>query len=304
MSDTKIYMGVEAGDASLKVALLDGAERRVIKTAVLDTETSPLDDVYAFESVVQSWLEYCDIDSIEAVSVSIPAFRSIVRQVFVPPEAAKNMDDYIQWYVSLITNADASAYIIDYKVLCGEDSLGYTVMLIAVREQWVDNLRKGFRSKMLAPKAMDVDVLSIMNLMDYAENPAELTCVVKADYAGVTLLWLTKDNLQALRCVSTLSLVNKSQEEAYQFLVSGIAEQIRVAQSENAAIVTKQIRLCGDMASDQLFVEGLRKKLSECQVVLMDSFSNLRLPTEAEDAAAVLSCTGAIGAALNVMEGV
>ncbi|SHK78747.1 type IV pilus biogenesis protein PilM [Fibrobacter sp. UWH4] len=304
MSDTKIYMGVEVGDANLKVALVDGTERRVLKTAVLDTETSPLDDVYAFESAVQNWLEYCQIESVDAVSVSIPAFRSIVRQVFVPPEAAKNMDDYIKWYVSLITNAEASAYIIDYQILSGEESLGFTVMLIAVREKWVDNLRKGFRSKMLAPKAMDVDVLSIMNLVDFAENVTELTCVVKADYAGVTLLWLTKDNLQALRCVSTLSLVNKTQEEAYQFLVSGIAEQIRVAQEENAAIVTKQIRLCGDMANDMMFVEELRQKLSDCQVIPMDSFSNLRLPTEAEDSAAVLSCAGAIGAALNVMEGV
>ena len=304
MSDTKIYMGVEVGDANLKVALVDRTERRVLKTAVVDTETSPLDDVYTFESAVQNWLEYCQIESVDAVSVSIPAFRSIVRQVFVPPEAAKNMDDYIKWYVSLITNAEASAYIIDYQILSGEESLGFTVMLIAVREKWVDNLRKGFRSKMLAPKAMDVDVLSIMNLVDFAENVTELTCVVKADYAGVTLLWLTKDNLQALRCVSTLSLVNKTPEEAYQFLVSGIAEQIRVAQEENAAIVTKQIRLCGDMANDIMFVEGLRQKLSDCQVIPMDSFSNLRLPTEAEDSAAVLSCAGAIGAALNVMEGV
>ena len=304
MSDTKIYMGVEVGDANLKVALVDGTERRVLKTAVLDTETSPLDDVYAFESAVQNWLEYCQIESVDAVSVSIPAFRSIVRQVFVPPEAAKNMDDYIKWYVSLITNAEANAYIIDYQILSGEESLGFTVMLIAVREKWVDNLRKGFRSKMLAPKAMDVDVLSIMNLVDFAEDVTELTCVVKADYAGVTLLWLTKDNLQALRCVSTLSLVNKTPEEAYQFLVSGIVEQIRVAQEENAAIVTKQIRLCGDMANDMMFVEGLRQKLSDCQVIPMDSFSNLRLPTEAEDSAAVLSCAGAIGAALNVMEGV
>ena len=304
MSDTKIYMGVEVGDANLKVALVERTERRVLKTAVLDTETSPLDDVYAFESAVQNWLEYCQIESVDAVSVSIPAFRSIVRQVFVPPEAAKNMDDYIKWYVSLITNAEASAYIIDYQILSGEESLGFTVMLIAVREKWVDNLRKGFRSKMLAPKAMDVDVLSIMNLVDFAENVTELTCVVKADYAGVTLLWLTKDNLQALRCVSTLSLVNKTPEEAYQFLVSGIAEQICVAQEENAAIVTKQIRLCGDMANDIMFVEGLRQKLSDWQVIPMDSFSNLRLPTEAEDSAAVLSCAGAIGAALNVMEGV
>ena len=304
MSDTKIYMGIEAGDASLKVALLDATERRVLKTAVLDTETAPLDDVYAFETALQGWMECNQIESVDAVSVAIPAFRSIVRQIFVPAEAAKNVDDYVKWYVSLITNADANAYIIDYKIMSGDSSLGYTIMLIAVREQWVDNLRKGFRSKMLAPKAMDVDVLSLMNLMDFAENVSELTCIVKADYAGVTLLWLTKDNLHALRCVSTLSLVNNTKEEAYQILAKEIAEQIAIAQQENAAVVTKTVRLCGEMASDMQFVEGVRAKLPECQLSLMDSFSNLRLPTEEEDSAAVLSCAGAIGAALNVMEGV
>lgn len=304
MSDTKIYMGIEAADASLKVALLDAAERRVLKTAVLETETSPLDDVYSFETVLQGWLDYCQIDSVEAVAVSIPAFRSIVRQVYVPAEASKNMNDYLRWYVSLITNADANEYVIDYQTLFGEDSLGYTVMLVAVRQQWVDNLRKGFRNKMLAPKALDVDVVSLMNLMDYAENLTELECVVKADYAGVTLVWLTKDNLQALRCVSTLPLVNKTKEEAYQILADGIAEQIAQAQAENASVVTKTIHLCGDMAGDLSFVENLRQTLTDCQIVPMDSFSNMRLPIEAEDSAAVLSCAGAIGAALNVMEGV
>ncbi|WP_407457637.1 hypothetical protein [Fibrobacter sp.] len=303
MSDTKIYMGIEVGDASLKVALLDATERRVLKTAVLDTETAPLDDVYAFETVLQGWMDFNQIESVDSVSVAIPAFRSVIRQIYVPAEATKNIGDYVRWYVSLITNAKPEEYIIDYKILSGEESLGYTVMLIAVREQWVDNLRKGFRNKMLAPKAMDVDVLSIMNLLDYAENITELTCVVKADYAGVTLLWQTKDNLSALRCVSTLSLVNKTKEEAYQILADSIAEQVQLAQSENAAIVTKSIQLCGEMANDLAFVSALREKMPECSLTPMDSFSNLRLPTEADDAAVVLSCVGAIGAALNV-EGV
>ena len=274
MSDTKIYMGIETGDASLKVALLDAAERRVLKTAVLETETAPLDDVYAFETVLQGWMDFNQIESVDAVSVAIPAFRSIVRQIFVPAEATKNVDDYVKWYVSLITNADANAYIIDYKIMSGDPELGYTIMLIAVREQWVDNF------------------------------VSELTCIVKADYAGVTLLWLTKDNLHALRCVSTLSLVNNTKEEAYQILAREIAEQISIAQQENASVSTKAIRLCGEMASDMLFVEDVRAKLSDYQLSLMDSFSNLRLPIEEEDSAAVLSCAGAIGAALNVMEGV
>jgi len=304
MSDTKLYLGIEVADASLKVALLDGTERRVLKTAILETETSPLVDVYAFEAVLQEWMKFINVENVDAVSVSIPAFRSIIRQVFVPAEASKNLDDYLKWYVSLITNADDGVYVIDYQIMKGDDSLGYTVMLIAVRREWVDNLRKGFRNKSLTPKSLDVDVLSLMNLMDFAEHVAELECVVKADYAGVTMVWLTKDNLQAMRCVSTLNLVNKSREEAYQILADGIAEQMRLAQEENAAIVAKTVNLCGEMASDLAFVETLRQKLSDSQLVLMDSFSNLRLPVDAEDAAAVLCCSGAIGAALNVMEGV
>lgn len=304
MSDKKLYMGVEVGDASLKVAVFDAEERRVLKTAILETETSPLDDVFAFESVLEGWMEFSKIEAVEAVSVTVPAFRSIVRQVFVPPEASKNLDEYLHWYVSLITNAEAGSYIVDYQVLGGSDSLGLTVMLIAVRQQWVDNMRKGFRNKALTPKSLDVDVLSVMNLMDFAENMTELECVVKADYAGVTLLWITKDNLQALRCVSTLALVNKTKEEAYQILVDGIAEQIKIAQDENASIVTKQLNLCGEMSGDPMFMELLRQKLPECQLSLLDSFSNIRLPVEAEDAAAVLSCTGAIGAALYALEGV
>ena len=77
MSDTKLYLGIEAGDASLKVALLDAAEKRVLKTAVLNTETSPLDDVFSFESALQDWVDENQIENIRAISVTIPAFRSI-----------------------------------------------------------------------------------------------------------------------------------------------------------------------------------------------------------------------------------
>ena len=152
MSDTKIFMGIEVGDASLKVALLDSAERRVLKTAVLETETSPIDDIYTFETVLQTWMDSIQLEGVEAISVAIPAFRSVIRQVYVPAEAATHLDEYLHWYLDLITNAEKGAYVIDYKVLSGSNSLGLTVLLIAVRRQWVDALRKGFRSKALAPK--------------------------------------------------------------------------------------------------------------------------------------------------------
>ena len=208
MSDTKIFMGIEVGDASLKVALLDSAERRVLKTAVLETETSPIDDIYTFETVLQTWMDSIQLEGVEAISVAIPAFRSVIRQVYVPAEAATHLEEYLHWYLDLITNAEKGAYVIDYKVLSGSASLGLTVLLIAVRRQWVDALRKGFRSKALAPKAMEVDVLSLLNLMDVAEGIKDLQCVIKADYMGVTMMWLSKDNLQGLRCVSGSSVRN------------------------------------------------------------------------------------------------
>ena len=287
MSDTKLYLGIEVGDVSLKVALLDGAEKRVLKTAVLQTETSPIDDIYTFETVLQGWMDECHLEEIEAISVTVPAFRSIVRQVFVPAEAVANIDDYVQWYLGLITNGDKGSYIIDYKILGGDSSVGQTVLLIAVRREWVDALRKGFRSKNLVPKGMEVDVLSLMNLMDVAEGvKKELECVIKADYFGVTLLWLR---------------IN----EAVGILADGIVEQMKLAREQNAVPEVKQVHLCGEMAMEPLFVQKLREKFADsCQIALMDSFSKLRLPVDEADSAAVLNCAGAIGTALGVMEGV
>jgi len=302
MSDTKFYLGIEVGDASLKVALLDSVERRVLRTAILQTGTSPLDDVYTFESVLQGWLDTIQVDTVEATSVAIPAFRSIIRQVYVPAEACANREDYLEWYLGLITNAEKGSYIMDSQVLCGDNTVGETVLLIAVRREWVDGLRKGFRSKMLAPKAMEVDVLSLMNLMDSAERIDGLECVIKADFAGVTLMWVSKDRLQDLRCVSTLSLVDKSAEDAYGFLARGIREQIDLAKEDNVSFDVNQIHLCGELATDPLFMRNLQEAIPEYQISLMDSFSNLRLPVEEEDSAAVLSCSGAIGAALNLLE--
>ena len=305
MSDTKLYLGIEVGDVSLKLALLDAAERRVLKTAVLQTETSPIDDIYTFETVLQGWMDENQLEEVEAISVTVPAFRSIVRQVFVPAEAVANIDEYIQWYLELITNGEKGSYIVDYKVLSGDASVGQTVLLIAVRREWAEALRKGFRSKSLVPKGMEVDVLSLMNLMDVAEGIKEQECVIKADYFGVTLLWLSKDHLHALRCVSTLSLVNASMEEAAVILADGICEQMKLAKEENGVSDVKEVHICGEMAMEPLFVEKLREKLDNgCQLTLMDSFSNLRLPVDEADSAAVLTCTGAIGTALGMMEGV
>ena len=56
MDDTKLHLGIEAGDVRLKVALYNPAEKKVVKTAVLNTESNLLDDVPSFEAILQSWL--------------------------------------------------------------------------------------------------------------------------------------------------------------------------------------------------------------------------------------------------------
>ena len=303
MSDTKLYLGIEVGDVSLKVALLDGAEKRVLKTAVLQTETSPIDDIYTFETVLQGWMDECQLEEVEAISVTVPAFRSIVRQVFVPAEAVANIDDYVQWYLGLITNGDKGSYIIDYKILGGDSSVGQTVLLIAVRREWVDALRKGFRSKSLVPKGMEVDVLSLMNVMDVGEKIKDAVCVVKADFAGVTLAWMRRDELLALRCVSTLSMVGKTEDMAYPILANEIVEQMKLVQTENAVNGVTDVRLCGEMASDEQFVNTLTGKLGGYQVSLMTGLSQLPCD-ESVNPVDMICCIGAVGAALNQMEGV
>lgn len=304
MSDTKNYMGIELGATSLKIALLDPAEKRVLKTAAIPMPTNPMNDIYTLEASLQQWMEDNEIEGVEAVSVTVPAIHSVIRQVYVPAEAATRMNEYLQWYLGMVTNADKDAYIVDYQVLGGSDSVGYTVLLMAVRRPWVDGLRKGFRMKALTPKSMEVDVLSLMNLMDAAENIQQLECIIKADYIGVVLMWMTKDNLQGLRCVSTLPLVDKSAEEAFNMLADEIIHQMQLAKAENAVLDVNHLHLCGELALSQEFVEALRAKASDYQLILMDSFTNLRLPVEEVDAENVLVCTGAIGAALNLAEGV
>ena len=38
MSETKLYLGIEVSDTSMKVALVDASAKKVLKAAVLPTE--------------------------------------------------------------------------------------------------------------------------------------------------------------------------------------------------------------------------------------------------------------------------
>ena len=303
MSDSKLYLGVEVGDHYMKVALVDSSAKKVVKVAVLPVECNPIYDIFLFESTLQLWIDENQIKDVAATSVTIPAKMSIIRKVYVPPEAAANKGQYLKWYMELFTNADAEAYIVDSKTLSGDDTLGYNELVMAVRKEWVDALRKGFRSRVLAPKSLEVDVLSLMNVMDVGEKIKDAVCVVKADFDGVTIAWMRRDELLALRGVSTLSMVGKTADDAYPILADEIVEQMKLVETENAIKGVKDVRLCGEMASEDTFVEHLMGQLGDYNVSLLKSLS--QLPSdESVDPINLVYCIGAVGAALNQMEGV
>ncbi len=303
MSDSKLYLGVEVGDHYMKVALVDASAKKIVKVAVLPVECNPIYDIFLFESTLQLWIDENEIKDIVATSVTVPAKMSIIRKVYVPQEAVANKAQYLKWYMELFTNADVDAYIVDSKTLSGDDSLGYNELVMAVRKEWVDALRKGFRSRMLAPKSLEVDVLSLMNVMDVGEKIKDAVCVVKADFDGVTLAWMRRDELLALRCVSTLSMVGKTADAAYPILADEIVEQMKLAESENAINGVIDVRLCGEMATEDSFVDFLIQKLSGYNVSLIKSFSQLQ-SDRSVDPINMIYCVGAVGAALNQMEGV
>ena len=139
--------------------------------------------------------------------------------------------------------------------------------------------------------------------MDVGEKIKDAVCVVKADFTGVTLAWMRRDELLALRCVSTLSMVGKTEEMAYPILANEIVEQMKLVQSENSVNGVTDVRLCGEMASNEQFVNILMDKLSDYKVSLMTNLSQLPCD-ESVNPVDMICCVGAVGAALNQMEGV
>lgn len=297
MDDTNLHLGIEAGEVLLKVALYDPREKKVVKTAILDTETNPLDDVSSFEAALEAWLSADGNVEIGSVGLTVSSFRAIVREIFVPPEA-KDVREYVEWYLGTLVNADVDEYVLDFVSIGGSAEFGRTVLMIALRKVWVNSVRKGFRNKQLAPKILEVDALSLMNLLEAGSGlDKNVKCVVKADVSGVMLLWAAKDDLKALRCVSTFELAGKAREEAYSELANEVRQQVESV-SELNGISVDQYLLCGELATDILFVEQLRKALDEKPILPMDSFAGIRLPTDEESAHHVLACAGAIGVAL------
>lgn len=297
MSDTKLHLGLDAGELSLKVVLYDAENKAVVKAASLDTPIPPLNDVATFETVLQEWLTANSIEDVASISLTTSSFRAVVKQLVVPA-GTENVDEYLSWYLSTLVNDSPKRYFLDYQYLYEDKELGSTVLMVALRNEWVDAARKGFRNKKLAPQLMNVDVISMMNLLEVAEeNPDELRCVVKADIAGVSIMWIAKDNLHCLRGVSTIELVGREQVDAYQILSHGIAKQIAEAKEMNN-VSTSKVYVCGDVSTDQLFLDVLKAHLADYEIEVIKSFSKITLPEDSDAASAMPLCIGALGAAV------
>lgn len=302
MSDTKLHLGLEAGELSLKVVLFDAENKAIVKAASLDMPVPPLNDIATLETTLQGWLTENSIEEVASISLAASSFRAVVKQIVVPPEV-KEIHDYLVWYLSTLINEAPKHYFLDYQVLSEDKEIGTTVLFIALRNEWVDAARKGFRNKKLAPQLMIVDVVSMMNLAEVAsETPDGLRCVVKADIAGVSLMWISKDNLRCLRGVSTIDLVGRDQIEAYQILSLGIQEQLNKVK-EDCGIETPKFFLCGDVSTDATFSAILRAVLKDTEIVLMDSLPYIKLPADADQAALLPLCVGALGAAVQAAAG-
>src|SRR5690554_817114 len=299
MSDMKLQLGIEIGDAALKLALFDPEAKKVLNTAYLATEVSPLDDIYTFESVLQAWLDQHGYDSVDTITLTLSVFRGVFRQIYIPPEASSNIKEYLTWKLNLLTGLKPDTFYFDYHVLRGDKIVGFTVVLIAVRRVWVDAVRKGFRSKKISPQIFELDVVSIFNLLkqDGVFIEDEVQAVIKVDVAGVVLMFFSQDDIKAIRSVSTLELVGKSKDDAFNLLSQRILEQVNLAASENGAHV-KTLTLCGELLNDPSFFEIFKSKFDSYELKLLDFFNNIRLPVDEESVSSILSCVGAIGASL------
>ena len=303
MSDTTLHLGIDAGELSLKVVLYDAEEKAVVKMASLDVPVSPLNDISTLETTIQNWLNETDIHDLASVSLTVSAFRAIVEQIFVPPEVP-DLDEYLKWFLSTRINDNVSHYLLDYQKVQGSKELGWTILFMALRSELVYVVRKGFKNKKLIPQLMNIDVLALLNLVELGyEDSNSKRCIVKADVSGVSVVWLSKDNLILYRGISTLDLVGKNQTEAYQLLSKNIAACIQNV-SKEFNIKTEAIELCGDIATDSLFFETLQMTLPGNPVQLLNALPKIKLNVDEAEASYLPLCAGALGVALQAAEGV
>lgn len=296
MAKTQLNLGIETGDASLKLALFDTKAKKVLRTDVVMLSSHPLDDVAVYEVALSEWLRQNGSPKLESISLALPAGSGVIRDVRIPPDA-DDADAYIRWELSTVLSTSLDGYYLDYELFPDRKKpLGAVVA--AYRRNWIDSLRTGLRKKELMPTVVEPDVFSLFNLLEMGEGMgSDIHCVVKADRAGILVAWGNTRGPSTVRWCPTGALGIDPDSVVYPLLADALVQVLGDGFSiHNGA--KPEVRLCGELSVESGFYEALRSACQNYELVLWDSFLKIPLAADGNFPRTVLLCTGAIGAAL------
>lgn len=297
MAKAKISLGIEVGDSSLKLVLLDRAAKKVLRMGVVTTEAHPLREVHFLEKTIADWVSGYENDPSLSIALSLPARLGVVRLVDIPRDV-KDITEYVNWEFDTCVNNARSDYYLDYQI--GKTSKRKIAMVAGVRKVWLESLRKGFDQRQLLPSVVEIDAYSLQNLMECLYGFKKLQCAVKVDTTGVIALWAKDSCLLSLRWVSVSSLSRMGREEAFAQLTQELTEEMhrgfdQVGLEDASGQV---VHLCGDLSVEEDFVAALRKSSPDFLYHLLDSFGGFQLDPDGAPLEMAPLCAGAIGAAL------
>lgn len=304
MGIPKITLGIEVGDSSLKLALHDRSQKKILRTGVVPTASHPLREVELLERTIVEWLEPFPQVNANAITLSIPARLGIVRLVDIPADI-KEIREYVEWEFETCINAQRSEFWMDFHVVPGRSKGSRVAVVGGVRKIWLETLRKGFVRRDLIPAVVELDAFSLMNLLEQGSGVKKgLVCAIKVDTTGVIIAWGQSGVLHALRWVSVSALSTMSRLEAFDALAKDMTKELHqgFAQLGVEQAAGQIVYLCGDLSIENDFVSALRKSSPDFLYHLLDSFPALKLDPQLAPEAMAPLCATAIGASFRYRE--
>ena len=197
--DKKSLFGLDLGSSSIKVAEL--AQKRsgyILKSfgAVgLPADTIVDGEVLNHTAVVDSIKHLTSELSISATDVctSIAGLSLILKHITIPMVPAREMEDQVYWEAEQYVPFDLSEISMDYEVLIPETVEGKTeVLLVAVRNDFVEKRLAAIRDAGYNPSVVDVDVLALANVYwanyDCAPNTSTLLVDIGASLVKINIV--------------------------------------------------------------------------------------------------------------------
>ncbi len=296
MAKAQITLGIEAGDSSLKLALLDTKARKLLRVDVLPLQAPALSEVARLENTLSSWLSEHGSPKLSGVCMALPAIHGVLRDLRLPPDA-DDVDAYIRWELSSALDTSLDLYYLDYELL-PDRKKPTNALVCAYRRAPLDALREGLHRKDLSPSVVEPDLFSLFNLLEVGEGmDAEMRCVVKADRAGIMVAWGNVHGPATVRWVSTGLLGVDPDSSVYPMLAENLSQVL----ADGFALhhgMESVVRLCGELSVEGGFLEALHAKASGLEFLPWDTFLKISLDAEGCPSHTVEQCAAAIGCAL------